>query len=124
MTELTVEGNQIIVEIKGWHKLFSFKSRLNIPLQHLVGSRPAIGERRGGFRAPGTYFPGWITAGTFYQRGRRIFWDVCDLNKSIAIDLRDDRYAKVIVEVADLASGLALIERAMALEKIRTDSCD
>lgn len=49
----------------------------------------------------GTNVPGVITAGTFYQDGERIFWDVHDSNKTILIDLRNEKYQQLIVEVSD-----------------------
>lgn len=42
-----------------------------------------------------------ITAGTFYQHGKRIFWDVHDPEKTIVVELFDERYDELIVEVAD-----------------------
>ena len=42
-----------------------------------------------------------FTAGTFYQHGQRVFWDVHDPAKSIIIELHDERYSELIVEVND-----------------------
>jgi hypothetical protein len=42
-----------------------------------------------------------ITAGTFYQHGKRIFWDIHHPEKAIIIELHDDRYDELIVEVGD-----------------------
>ena len=42
-----------------------------------------------------------FTAGTFYQHGQRVFWDVHDLAKSIIIELHDEEYSELIVEVND-----------------------
>ena len=43
-------------------------------------------------RMPGTNVPGVITAGTFYQDGKRVFWDVHHPEKTIMIDPHDERY--------------------------------
>jgi hypothetical protein len=59
-----------------------------------------------GIRAPGTQLPGVITAGTFYQQGKRVFWDVHQPENAIVLDLADERYDQLIVEVADPA-GMA-----------------
>jgi len=57
---------------------------------------------------PGTNVPGVITAGTFYQDGKRVFWDVHNPEKTIIIDLHDERYNELVVEVDDPnASGQA-----------------
>jgi hypothetical protein len=42
-----------------------------------------------------------ITAGTFYQEGKRVFWDVHDPEQTIVIELMDDRYDELIIEVED-----------------------
>jgi hypothetical protein len=62
---------------------------------------------------PGTNVPGVITAGTFYQDGRRVFWDVHDPEKTVAIDLHDERYSQLIVEVADPDAAIKLIQSAL-----------
>ena len=43
--------------------------------------------------------PGVITAGTFYQDGKRVFWDVHRPAKTIVIDLHDKRFNELVVEV-------------------------
>ena len=44
---------------------------------------------------------GLISAGTFHSHGHWVFWDVHDPEKAIGIQLRDERYGKLIAEVAD-----------------------
>jgi hypothetical protein len=59
--------------------------------------------------------PGVITAGRLYQHGQRLFWDVNDPANSIIIELHDDRFHELIVEVTD---PLAAVEQIRAkLEK-------
>ena len=57
--------------------------------------------------------PGVITAGTFYQDGKRVFWDVHQPEKTIVIDLRDERYNELVVEVDDPAAAVMLIQSAL-----------
>lgn len=114
MTQVTIENTTLVVEVQGLDKLWSMKSRLEIPLEHVRGVRIASDERASGFRAPGTRIPGVITAGTFYHDAKRVFWDVHDPAKAIAIDLHDDRYSTLIIEVADPAKTLKQIESSLA----------
>ncbi|HEY8686839.1 MAG TPA: hypothetical protein VIO57_14650 [Chloroflexota bacterium] len=58
---------------------------------------------------PGTHIIGVITAGTFLKDGGRVFWDVHDTDRAIAIHLRDDDYTELVVEVDDPAATIALI---------------
>ena len=114
MARVTIDGPTLVVEIEGLDKLWALKSRLEIPLAHVRGATadPGVVHEHKGLRAPGTYLPGVITAGTFHVRGERVFWDVHDANKAVVIELADERYARLIVEVDDPRATVALIEAA------------
>lgn len=56
--------------------------------------------------------PGVITVGTFHIDGERVFWDVHDPAKAVVIELRDQRYVRLIVQVPDPRATVDLIERA------------
>jgi hypothetical protein len=114
MTNVSIEEEKLVVEVQGWHKLWSLMSRLEIPLDHVSGVRTAAEERVRGIRLPGTYLPGGITAGAFLHKGRWVFWDVHDQENAIAIDLQDERFSALIIEVADPAATIRAIERAIA----------
>jgi hypothetical protein len=66
-----------------------------------------------GIRTLGTNVPGVIAAGTFYQDGKRVFWDVHHPEKTIVIDLHDERYNELVVEVADPEAAVRLIQNAL-----------
>lgn len=112
MVELSIAGDKLILRVKGLDKLWSFKSRLEIPLEKVKGVRADPTVARGwwkGIRAPGTHIPGVITAGTFYQDDKRIFWDVRDPEKTVVIDLEDERYDQLIIEVDDPEAAVSLV---------------
>jgi uncharacterized protein YcaQ len=112
MVDLSISEGKLLLHVHGADKLWAFKSSLEIPLQHVAAIRADPEVARGwwhGWRMPGTNLPGVITAGTFYQDGKRVFWDVHDPEKTVVIDLRDERYNQLIVEVADPAAAVALI---------------
>ncbi len=117
MVELAIAGGNVTLHVKGADKLWAFKSSLEIPLAHIAGVGPANPEVTNGWlhgiRMPGTNLPGVITAGTFYQDGKRVFWDVHDREKTIVIDLHDERYNQLIVEVADPRAAINLIQSAL-----------
>jgi len=101
------------VQIKGADKLWAFKSSLEIPLVHIAGVRadPQIAHGWGhGVRLPGTNVPGLITAGTFYQDGKRVFWDVHNPANTVVITLRDERYDELVVEVANPPEAVKMIQ--------------
>jgi hypothetical protein len=46
---------------------------------------------------PGHPRAGGITAGSFYQEGERVFWETHDPEETVAIRLRDERYARLVI---------------------------
>ena len=113
MVDLSVAEGKLVLQVRGADKLWAFKSSLEIPLGHVVEIRPDSAIARGwchGLRVPGTYVPGIITAGTFYQDGKRVFWDVHNPENTVVIELRDERYNQLIVEVSDPAAAVALVK--------------
>lgn len=115
MVDLSTNESVLTLHVRGADKLWAFKSSLEIPLAHIAGVRADPEIARGwyhGVRMPGTNVPGVITAGTFYQDGKRVFWDVHHPENTIVIDLHDERFNQLIVEVADPAAAVAMIQAA------------
>jgi hypothetical protein len=116
MVRITADEDNLIFEVQGWDKLWALKSRLEISRANIRGVHADPTIARGwwkGLRVPGTHVPGVIIAGTFYQDGKRIFWDVKNPEKTIVIELADDRYDQLIVEVADPAAEVQRIRDAI-----------
>jgi len=116
MVELSIADGKLMLHVKGADKLWAFKSSLEIPLIHVADVRADPEVARSwwhGIRMPGTTMPGVITAGTFYQDGKRVFWDVHHPDKTIVIDLHDERYNELVVEVDDPDAAVKLIQNAL-----------
>ncbi len=116
MVRVSVGAGIVVFEVEGLDKLWSFKSRLEIPAAHIrdVRADPQVARRWWhGLRLPGTSVPGVITAGTFYQDGKRIFWDVHDPERVIVLELKDERYDELVVEVANPAATLGLLRASL-----------
>ena len=104
MVEISFTDEHLHLEVKGMDKLWAFRGQLEIPLRHIRGVRhdpEAVSGWWHGLKLIGTNLPGVLTAGIFYQHGQRIFWDVRDPARSIIIELHDERYGELIVEVQD-----------------------
>jgi hypothetical protein len=113
MVEIEIETDQLLVHVQGRDKLWALKSQLAIPLAHVTGAAPAGPDAHAKFthwKTGGTQFPGVISAGRFHIDGQHVFMDVHDPAKAIEIGLRDDKYAKLVVEVADPSAELAKIQ--------------
>jgi hypothetical protein len=53
-----------------------------------------------------------ITAGTFYQEGELVLWDVHDPEKTVVIPLEDERYLRLVIEVEDPQATVARVNEA------------
>ena len=116
MVALTIEDGVATFEVEGADKLWALRSRLQIPLAHIRGARIDTEIAHGwwhGLRAPGTSIPGILTAGTFYQHGKRVFWDVHDPSRVVVVELADERYDELVIEVEDPAITVATIASAI-----------
>lgn len=116
MVALTIEDGVATFEVEGADKLWALRSRLQIPLAHIRGARIDAEIAHGwwhGLRAPGTSIPGIITAGTFYQHGKRVFWDVHDPSRVVVVELADERYDELVIEVEHPAITVATIAAAI-----------
>lgn len=117
MVTVSVADDRLRLEVQGWHKLFALKSELEVPLARVKSvrqdSEPALGWCHG-IKLPGTDLPGIITAGTFYQRDGAVFFDVEDPERTIVIELEDDEYRRLVVEVADPPATIRMLQTALA----------
>lgn len=116
MVEITVNSETAIFEVSGWDKVWALRSRLEIPLIHIRAVRSDPEAAQGwwhGIKAPGTNVPRVITAGTFYQHGRRVFWDVHEPARTIVIELSHEHYDELVIEVADPAGAVVLREKGL-----------
>ncbi|MBN3928864.1 hypothetical protein IQ279_04270 [Streptomyces verrucosisporus] len=114
MARVTVADDTLTVEVEGLDKLWALRSRLEIPLANVRGATrdPGIVRDPKGIRAPGTHVPGVIVAGTFHRDGERVFWDVKDPEKAVVIELADERYVRLVVQVDDPRAVVELVEGA------------
>jgi hypothetical protein len=112
MVEISIADGRVHFEVNGWDKLWALHSRLEIPVEHIRAVRADPEPARGrwhGFRLPGTRIPGLLTAGTFYQDGEWVFYDVHHPDNTIVLELDHEHYKRLVIEVADPAAAVALL---------------
>ncbi len=105
MTEVTINEDRLRVAIRGIDVLWAFKTRIVLPLEHVVGAR-----RDPHLRAEGPWLGAGrtnsllgyaVAAGPMLVHGRHEFWDVHDPERAITIDLVGEPYQRLVVEVRD-----------------------
>lgn len=114
MARITIDGTQLVVTVTGADRILAVKSSIRVPLQHVRGATADRGIVKDpkGRRGPGAHIPGVVVAGTFHQDGERVFWDVHNGDQVVVIELEDEQYARLVVEVDDADAIVRLVERA------------
>ena len=125
MIDVTIQGDHAIFNVEGLDKLWSFRSRIDIPLSHITGAEvnvDQVGRWWHGFKLLGTEMPGLFAMGTFYYHGEKVFWDVRDPAKTVIVSMEHERYKHLIVEVADPAATVAQLLKALPRSTSRSPS--
>jgi hypothetical protein len=120
MARIEIDGDTLRVDMVGLDKVLALKSSIEIPLDHVRSAELAPEAAHGyhGVRFPGTYLPGVITAGSFFN-GQWLFFDVHDASKAVKIDLDHEHYAALVVEVEDAGATVTAIASALAARPAR-----
>jgi hypothetical protein len=116
MVTAQIIGDALHLHVEGLDKLWSFKSQLTIPLRHITSVRTDAEVTKQwwhGIKWPGVSLPGVITAGTFYQDGKRIFWDIHHPERAVVITLADESYNELVIEVEDSDAFVANLNSAI-----------
>lgn len=112
MVTIENQGDHFTFDVKGFHKLWAFKSQINIPKENVIDAYPNQENLNWmvGLRMPGTHIPGLITAGSYILKGGTIFCDVSDHNKSIVVELKDEHYKRLIIEVENVEEAIKTLK--------------
>jgi hypothetical protein len=116
MVDVTVQGDRITFEVEGWDKFWALKSRLEMPLDHVKGARVDEEAAKGwwhGVKLGGSDLPGVITAGTFYRKGRLVFYDTHKPENTIVVDLDHENYDQLILQVRNPETAVKTIMEAV-----------
>ena len=117
MAEVEITEDNLLIHVRALDRLWALRSRLEIPLPHVLGAEvnPEV-ALPSWWKSPSltaTQLPGVVTAGTFYQDGQMVFWDVHHPEKALIIWLRDERYQRLVIEVDDPPATAAAIQGAI-----------
>lgn len=116
MVDLSINGDTLIVEVLGAHKVWALKSRIEIPLSSVDHVKASPDTRLGwwhGARIPGTHVPRVFVAGSYRKDGEWHFWDVRRPQNTVEIALVGHRYQKLFVEVAEPGRTVEALKSAV-----------
>jgi hypothetical protein len=115
MNNVTITTKTLVVEPIGLSKLWSFRRRVQIPLEHVRGARfdPDVKVGPRGWRAPGLRLPGKL-AGTFRSSGRTQFWNTSGHGRTVVVTLDPtERFDRLVLTVADPNQVVTAINAAV-----------
>jgi hypothetical protein len=108
-----ITGDTLHLYVQGMDKVWALKSQLSIPLRHITAIRvdeEIVKKWWHGLKLPGTHIPFVITAGTFYQDGKRVFWDIHHPKEAVILSLDHETYNELVIEVDDPAAFVREVE--------------
>jgi hypothetical protein len=112
-----VMDDRVTVRFPGSSALLAFKRPLAIPLAHVRRVDRATGgpeERWQSFLGLGTWLPGVVGAPRFHHASGPVFWNVSDPAKAIVVQLQQERYSRLVIDVADPDVTIATVRAAIA----------
>ena len=114
--KISVEEENLVVELHGLERCLAFRRGLHVPLSHVSGARMAgeIPRKDIGVKLVGAGIPGIIRAGTYAGKEGLVFWDVRNQEKAILVELHDEKFSQLVVEVEEPEKAISLISDAIA----------
>ncbi len=112
-----VQPDRLVITFGFFFRLLTLRGELRIPVDHVNGVGPGHPEmatsRR--YQMPGVWAPGTIMAGVFSNAEGRTLWAVRNIDRAVAVYLRDEKFVAAVLEVDDPDATIAEIMRAAAL---------
>ena len=116
--QVELTGDTLVVRFPGTSAFLAFKQPLAIPLAHVRQvDRATHGpdERWESFLGLGTWLPGVVGATRFRHASGRVFWNVSDPANAIVVQLEQEHYSRLVIDVADADGTIATVRAAIAV---------
>jgi hypothetical protein len=104
--QLSIEGNQLKIELSRSERFWACHvgKTILVPLDQIQEVSTAVPTTNWQeLRSPGTYVPGLIKAGTYYQNRIRSFWYTQPKKPVLTLELSPQHYYRQIVLALDNA---------------------
>lgn len=111
MVTVEISGENVKIKVIGIHRLWALKREIMFMKKNIVQIKITDKSLRPPFlRMPGTYIPKLIAAGTFYWKKRKEFWDTDFKKEAIEIDLKNEKYTKIVVNVLNVSEVMKSLQ--------------
>jgi hypothetical protein len=117
MTDISIEGDRLVAVIHGLDCLWTCRRRIVVPLAHVKNARvdPHL-EEEGPWLGAGrtdALLDYAVAAGPMMVHGRHEFWDVHHPERAVSIDLEDEPFSRLVLEVEDPAAVIDAVNAAV-----------
>ena len=112
--DVFIENNTLHITFKGWEKVWSLKRAFSIPLLNVAFAttkKPVWSWFE--LRAPGTFLPSVIKAGTFYTRRGKEFWYVQKHKRTLTIELKNYSFKRINLSLNNNKALAEIINNAV-----------
>jgi hypothetical protein len=115
---LSLVGDRLTLQWEWYEQLwaFNFNQTFDIPLTHIEAvtiDEPLSSWQE--IRAPGSFLPGVIKAGTYYTNRGKEFWYVTSDRNYLVLALHDESYQRIILTLEGNESWQERIHEALNL---------
>jgi hypothetical protein len=102
LVKVNVNKERVLVEIEGTQRFLALKNQIEIPISKIENVSTEDVEPPWIAGRIGTHMPPWFWAGTFWTLDRKKrFYYVRNKERCITLNLKDQDYDQVIIEVED-----------------------
>jgi hypothetical protein len=102
--QLSLTEEKLSIEFEWYEQLWAvrFDRVMEIPIAHI--QTVSMAEPQSNWaevRAPGTFLPGVIRAGTYYTKQGKEFWYVTENRNYLTIELQAEPYRRLVITIPD-----------------------
>jgi hypothetical protein len=102
--KLHLDRDRLTIELEWYEQLWAvtLERQMRIPLDRIA--RVTTAEPQSDWaeiRAPGTFLPGVIKAGTYYTKRGKEFWYVTSDKDYLTLELHNEPYRRIVITITD-----------------------
>jgi len=122
MARVTIENDQLVINMKGMRKFFAMKSEVSVPISSVEAVTtglewkdvPNVLDKVSGTNSNELYYGGTFREGGFWNSdGDKVFFDLKRKEEAIVITLKDEEFKKVIIGCETPEETVAIIQQAL-----------
>lgn len=114
---IDIDDTALTVRPRGLDIVWTTRRRITVPMEHVRGARidPDV-VRHGPWLGAGytdALLDYTVAAGPMFVRGHYEFWDVHFPERTVVVDLADEQYERLVIDVDDPEATVAQINAAV-----------